>query len=132
MDNKERKNLLVFGYGLAAIITGWSLLYWRKHPQADWILGPLVLAAGLAVTTFWRLEALKPIYKNWMRVAHMIGQVVTTVILSVIFYLVFTPVAIILRVMSKDLLDRRLELHKESYWQKRAPAAEKIRYTKQF
>lgn len=130
--NKERKNLLVFGYGLAAILTVWSVLFWRKHPDAAWPWALIVLALLLAVVTRWRLEYLKPIYKNWMRVAHIIGQVFAAVLLTVIFYLVFAPTGIILRVLKKDLLDRTLEPQAKSYWKKREADTDRARYTKQY
>ncbi len=130
--DKERKNLMVFGYGLAVILTVWALLLWRKHPAIQWPWALLVLAVGFAAVTFRNIEYLKPVYKHWMRAAHAIGQVITTVLLSVIFYLVFAPVGIILRMLRKDLLDRSLESSAVTYWKKKEEAPEKERYTKQF
>ncbi len=69
--------------------------------------------------TVGKQDWLKVIYKNWMKVAHVIGNVVTTVILGIIFYVVFAPVGIFLRLRNKDLLDRALDPNAASYWNQR-------------
>ena len=130
--HQERKQLLVFGYGLAVIMIVWSGLFWRKHPAAVWPWLLVVPAVALAAVTRWRLESLKPFYARWMKVAHMIGQVVTTALLTLIFYLVFAPVGIILRMLRKDLLDRAIEPQAPTYWKKKKAVADRDRYTKQF
>ena len=53
--------------------------------------------------------------------------------LALLFYLVFTPVGIILRIARKDFLDRELEPQARSYWIKRKKAEfDKENYKKQF
>ena len=77
--------------------------------------------------------ALTPVYDIWMKGAHAIGAFVTGVLLVVIFFIVFAPVGIVLRLFRKDLLDRSLQLERESYWHVRQPRPfEKENYQRQF
>ena len=129
----KKKQLLVFGYGLAVILTFIGVRLWLKH---GWVVFPVILGAvsvvlaGITVIDYQRLI---PFYKRWMKVVHLIGTVFTTVILSIVFYLVFGISGLILRLLGKDLLDRKLEPKKESYWGKRKTAPfDKNRYTQQF
>ena len=63
----------------------------------------------------------------------MIGAVITTAILSLVFFLVFGLVGIILRLLRKDILSQRIEPDKESYWIRRERVEfKKERYTQQF
>jgi len=62
------------------------------------------------------INVLKPVYKAWMKVAHAISWVMTRVILTIVFYLVVTPIGLIGRVFSKEFLDRSFDRDKETYW----------------
>jgi len=129
---KEKKNLLVFGYGLAVIITVFVLRHGMKGEFTVFSWMWLALAAGLAVITAIDHRLIKPFYTKWMVVAHFIGTIVTTVILSVLFFVLFGITGIVLRILRKDLLDRKLEPGRNSYWIKREGKFEKESYLKQF
>jgi hypothetical protein len=58
------------------------------------------------------------VYIFWMRLAFILGWINTRIILFIIFYLIFTPIGIVLRIFGIDLLDRKIERDKESYWKK--------------
>lgn len=131
--NKEKKNLIVFGYGLAVILGLISLHVWRDHGWhlAHTILFPCI-AALILITTI-RYPLLKPLYKQWMKGAHFIGSVITGAILSVLFYVVFGIAGIILRLIKKDLLDKRIDKSVDSYWINREQVAfKRSDYTRQF
>ena len=78
-----------------------------------------VLAVSLLVISCTKIERIEPVFQSWMKAAHFIGTVFTGLILFVLFYMVFTPVGVILRILRKDLLDQRIEPGKATYWQKR-------------
>jgi len=119
---QERKKLLVFGYGLALILSAAGLRWGYKNgfgPQH----GVLFLAAAfLAGVTCLAPDRLKGFYRYWMAGARLIGAVVSTVILSVMFYAVFGAVGCVLRLLRKDPLDRALCPDKPSYWIRRPEA----------
>ncbi|MEK7851087.1 MAG: SxtJ family membrane protein [Deltaproteobacteria bacterium] len=63
---------------------------------------------------------LKTLYKSWMKFAHALGWVNTRIILTVIYLLIFTPVALIFKVIGKDPMERKIEKI-NSYWIKKEP-----------
>ncbi|MDP2653235.1 MAG: hypothetical protein Q8Q08_04310 [Candidatus Omnitrophota bacterium] len=133
MNDKEQKNLRVFGYGLAVILSFIGIRHGMKHGWAE-VSGILLLAAaGLALLTALRLPAVGMIYRPWMKAAHAIGFVVSTVILSLLFYVFFTLFGAVLRILKKDLLDEAVRRDAGSYWIVRPP--EELgpeRYKRQF
>ena len=131
--NKDKKNLLVFGYGLPLILTVIGLLNIRKH-GLSWFNETLwTLAVIVLLITILNQPLLKIIYTKWMKVAHFIGQIVTTLIMIAVFYLIFTPVGIVLRLMGKDFMDRKLGPSAKTYWHLREKKPfDKERATKQF
>ena|ERR1041385_4123966 len=57
-------------------------------------------------------------YRLGMTVSFYIGQVVSRVLLTILFLLVFTPLGLLLRLFGKDLLHLKRKAPGESYWQK--------------
>ena len=130
---KEKKNLLVFGYGLAAILCFFAVRHGMKHGYGAVSYVEFFLAAGILFITFFSLPTLKKFYTIWMSVAQRIGHVVTTALLVLLFYCVFGLVGIVLRILRKDLLDQNVNLDKKSYWiPKGKTAFNKESYQKQF
>jgi len=51
-----------------------------------------------------------------MSISILLGFVMTRVILSILFYIVITPVGFVARLLGKDFLDEKIDKSKESYW----------------
>ncbi len=131
--NKEKKNLLVFGYGLAVISSFWGILLGLKHGWGAVSLFLLIMASGFAIETAIDVFLLKPFYKKWMKVAHFIGNIIAGITLSILFYGIFGPVGIILRLLKKDLLERTLDNSCTTYWHSREEKKfDKKHYLRQF
>jgi uncharacterized membrane protein len=130
---KEKKDLLFFGYGLGLIAFVFATGGLIKHGLQ---IAPIVLftcsVVFITVTTLhW--PSLRPGYRGWMKVAHLIGSVVTTLILSVVFFLLFAPIGIFFRLIGKDFLERKIDRKALSYWHQRPSMAfQKERYEQQF
>ena len=76
--------------------------------------------------------ALKPLYFVWMIIAIILGWVMTRVILSIVFYLVITPIGIITRILGEDFLSLK-NSETKSYWNNRDSIIENNQdYEKQF
>ena len=57
---------------------------------------------------------LKQIYKAWMCFARILSWINTRIILVILFYLIFAPIGLVMRLLKIDLLERHKD--KESYW----------------
>ena len=67
-----------------------------------------------------------------MAAAYPIGLVVSHVILAIAFYLVFTPVGLLMRWLGRDPMEREFDPSRASYWKKREERNEDARYFKQY
>jgi len=117
--DKEKRDLLVFGYGLSLILIFIAWRFIKHHGPTTASILLLLVSAFMLVITIIRLPVLKTLYKYWMKGAQFIGSVITGIILFILFYFVFTPVGIATRILRKDLLDKKLQPEKDSYWIKR-------------
>jgi len=62
---------------------------------------------------------LRPIYLGWMVVAFPIGWCVSHLLMAIIFYLIVTPVGLIMRLVGYDPLYRYFDRSASTYWQRR-------------
>lgn len=131
MNLQQQKQLKVFGYGLPLILTVLGIRHGFKHGWDTLSYVLLALAAIVLGITLFNKPLLVKIFKLWMKGAHAIGLVITTAILVILYYLVFTPTALFLRLTGKDFMVRKLESQASSYWIVRK-AADQQEYTKQF
>lgn len=112
--DQSRPALVKFGItmGVALLVLGAVVFFFGSHPRRGLWLG------GIGVVFFlfaWLApQALKPIQKGWMTFAFAIGWVMSRVLLTVFFFLVLTPVGLIMRLAGKDPLLART--HSDSYW----------------
>jgi hypothetical protein len=71
------------------------------------------------VTGLFVFPVLRPIYVVWMKFAQVLAWVNTRIILGIAFYLIVTPMGLLLRLFGKDLLDQRINPRAATYWKKR-------------
>jgi hypothetical protein len=108
-----RKFGLTVGLAFAAFGT---VSWWRGHelpPKVLWTLGVLLVVPGLVAPAI-----LAPVRRAWMAFAAVLGHVNTRIILSILFYLVLTPIGFVLRLF-RDPMQRSLADRSGSQWIKR-------------
>ena len=110
----EKSDLRNFGIivGIILLIIS-GFLFWKEKESFQ-----IVLAIGiiLFLTAIALPSVLKPVYWIWMIFAIILGWFMTRVILSLLFYVVFTSIGLTLRFFGKQFLELRWDKSKESYW----------------
>ena len=102
---------------------------WNSSPKLVAVFAGIGAAQLLALLAGIRHLALG-IYVVMTLVAFPIGFVLSHVIMLVIYYLVITPIALVFRVMGRDVLGRRLEPQRASYWTERSKPRDAASYFK--
>jgi len=102
----DARELRRFGLLMAAVIAGLfgaliPLLKGHAVPVWPWALAALFLVPALAFP-----KALGPVHRVWMRIGHALGWVNTRILLTLVYYLVITPMGLAMRALGKDPLRR--------------------------
>ncbi len=121
--NKEQKDLLFFGCGLTLISLIFGVGGALKHGLMGSSITLFICSAIFLVVTACHWPSLKTGYGLWMRAAHFIGSIVTAVILSLVFLLLFAPLGVLFRLIGKDFLNRTIDRNAKTYWHQRVKAA---------
>jgi len=108
-----------FGWVFAAFFAVVGCLPLRHHlPVRMWALAASV---GLLAITLTRPSLLHFGNLAWGRLGLLIGAVANPIVMAVLFYGVVTPMALLMRLLSKDVLRLRWDVHARTYWLPREP-----------
>ena len=107
-----------------------AIALWRDKTLAAYFFGILsCLSIGFIILP-WRLRY---VYATWLKIANFVGLVVTTLILSILFYFVITPTALIKKIFGGRPLPLKPDDKVSTYWITRTePAQPKERFPKRF
>ena len=96
--------------GLYPLLKGNDLRIWSL------IISFIFLALGLINS-----RILTPLNKLWFKFGLLLGKFISPLIMGIIFFIVVTPIGIIMRLFKKDLLNLKFN-EKETYWiEKKGP-----------
>ena len=126
----SNKDIRSFGLtiGIILFIISGLLMYYNKEIyQITGIIALTFVGLGLIIPV-----VLKPLYFVWMTFAAILGWVMTRVILSLVFYLIITPIGLLTKLLGEDFLALK-RVESDSYWNYRDSAEELNQdYEKQF
>ncbi len=127
---KKQLNTFVFGLDLIILIFAFKAY---KAKNINWSLVLTGLAIVLLIIYLIRKDFVIQFYKVWMRCAAAFGTVITGIFMIVVFYFIFAPVGIFLRLIRKDILNLNRNTKLKSYWIDRPfKKFDKSDYEKQF
>ena len=108
------KELRGFGItmGVALGLLG-GILFWREKGSYPYFL---ILAGVFLLMGAGAPILLKPLHKAWMTLAVLLGWLMTRVVLTLLFYGVFTPFGAIARLFGKQFLESKWDRSRKSYW----------------
>ncbi len=112
-----KKDLRIFE-SIWALIFVSIALYPLTH-AGEIRLWALIIAIIFLVISLTAPSLLSGFYKVWVKVGEFIGAIISKVVLVLLFYTIFTPVALMLKLRGKDLLRKRLDRKASTYWEER-------------
>jgi hypothetical protein len=124
-------DLRKFGLVVGGVFSLIALFFWWRGGHYALFLVPAVplIVLGLA----WP-KCLRSVYLGWMGLALILGLIVSTILLTILYYLVLTPMGMAARLCGKDFMDRRWQREQKSYWKLRDQTSprQRQRYEQQF
>ncbi|MGI9341647.1 MAG: SxtJ family membrane protein [Gammaproteobacteria bacterium] len=102
----DRKGLREFGLVTGGIVAGLFGLFFPWVFERSWPLWPWIVFAVLGGWGLIAPMSLRPVYRGWMRFGLMLSKVMTPLILGIVFFLLITPVAFLMKVFGNDPMSR--------------------------
>ena len=116
-SNIELPSNQKFGYFFAFVFLIASIYFYLKETNIGFqVFGTCSIV--FCLITFFKADILRPLNKLWMIFGLILGMIVSPVVMGVIFFLIFTPIGILMRLLGRDELLLQFK-NKPSYWIKR-------------
>ncbi len=92
-----------------------------------------IIGGLFVILSFIAIPVLRPFHKLWMMLALLMGFVMSRVILTLLYYLVLTPIGLLAKLVGKKFIPLGFDKNAKTYWEKReSTAKQQIDYDRQF
>jgi uncharacterized membrane protein len=108
-----------------------SIAYRRTH-SLNIVASIAVCAFAISLIGLIAPRLMKPIFVGWMYASFPIGFVVSHIVIGAIFFLVITPIGLIMRLIGRDAMYRNFDRQAATYWVAHDPGLDRARYLRQF
>lgn len=117
-------SLRKFGLTISACFTIITTIIFLKHKHSP--TAALLISFILLMFTIICPKLLKYFYVGWMKLAFILGWINTRILLCALFYLIFTPVGLFMRLFRIDLLDKKLSPEAKTYWKRKEKKSDSL------
>ena len=115
MKNTEIKIGSNKSFGIVFFIVFLLIAIYPLINNGELRIWSLVVSIIFLILGLINSKVLTPLNKLWFKFGLLLGKVVSPLIMGIIFFLVVTPTALIMRIIGKDLLNLKFN-NKKSYW----------------
>ena len=113
MKNKKVNNLS-FGilFFIVFLILGFYPMYKGDNPNIYF----LVLSLPFIILGLLNSKILTPFNMAWIKLGEILGLIIAPIVMAIVYFIVLTPISLIVRVFGKDILNMKFDKKLESYW----------------
>jgi len=124
---------LIIGFPCIALV--FYLGKWmagRAMPEPRFFLTLAGMGAATGLVCLWVPPIARPLYHVWYALAACVGLVVSNLIFALIFYGLFAPMGLFMRLIGRDALNLRWRRGSATYWMEAPPPPPPAQYFNQY
>ena len=107
-----------FGIVFAIFFTIISL--WPIFSGENIRVWAIIIALIFLLISFIKPELLNGLNKIWSKFGMLLGKIISPIVMAFVFFAIITPMAFFMRLIGKDLLNKKITKSIKSYWIKRS------------
>jgi hypothetical protein len=104
LDDRGLRDFALTMAAIVAVLFG-LVLPWVLN--VGWPMWPWIFAAVFAFWGFTHPASLSTVYRLWMKFGLVLNRITTPLVLAMVFFLVFTPIALFMRIIGRNTMARR-------------------------
>ncbi len=114
MKNKRSNK----GFGILFFLVFLAISLWPLLNGNDLRVWSLVISLIFLLLGLLNSKILNPLKRAWIKFGELLGRIVSPLVLAIVFFIIITPIGILMKTLRKDLLNIKFSNNK-SYWIKR-------------
>ena len=64
-------------------------------------------------------KILSPLNMGWIKLGEILGKIIAPIVMAIVYFLILTPISLLVRLFGKDLIGIKFSNNIKSYWIKR-------------
>ena len=106
-----------FGILFFLVFLGFGLWPLTKELSPNIYL--IIISVVFLVLGLLNSKLLSPLNEIWIKFGEILGRVIAPLIMALVYFLILTPISLLVRAFGKDLLGLKYSKQQNSYWIKR-------------
>ena len=106
-----------FGILFFLVFLGFGLWPLTKEMSPNIYL--IVISVIFLILGLLNSKLLSPLNNLWIKFGEILGKVIAPIVMAVVYFLILTPISLLVRLFGKDLIGIKFSNNTKSYWIKR-------------
>ena len=106
-----------FGILFFLVFLGFGLWPLTKEMSPNIYL--IIISAIFLILGLLNSKLLSPLNNLWIKFGEMLGKIIAPIVMAVVYFLILTPISLLVRLFGKDLIEMKFNNNVKSYWIKR-------------
>ena len=106
-------------FGLLFFVVFLILALWPLKNGSNINLYFIIVSAIFLILGLINSKLLSLPNKLWVKLGEILGIIIAPVVMALVYFIILTPISLIVRLFGKDLLELSFSKEKETYWVKR-------------
>ena len=106
-------------FGLLFFVVFALLALWPLKNGSNINLYFILASAIFFILGLINSKLLSPLNKSWIKLGEILGMIIAPIVMALVYFVILTPVSLVVRIFGKDLLGLKFLKEKETYWIKR-------------
>ena len=103
------------GFGILFFVVFLIISIWPIINDGNLRLWSMVIAIIFLILGILNSRVLNPFRKIWIKFGELLGKIISPIVLFIIFFLLVTPIGLLMKILGKDLLSIKYSKNK-TYW----------------
>ena len=106
-----------FGILFFFVFLGFGLWPLTKDQSINFIL--IFISTIFLILGAFNSKILSPLNNLWIKFGELLGRIVAPIVMALVYFVILTPISLLVRIFGKDLLGLKFLKKQNSYWIKR-------------
>ena len=106
-------------FGLLFFIVFLALALWLLLKNGEINLYLISIGLIFLVLGLLNSKILTPLNKAWVKLGEILGRIIAPIVMAIVYFLILTPISLLVRLFGKDLIGMKFSNDIKSYWIKR-------------
>ncbi len=106
-------------FGLLFFVVFMVIAFWPLTKKSEINLYLISIALIFLVLGLLNSKILSPLNKAWIKLGEILGRIIAPVVMAIVYFIILTPISLLVRLFGKDLIGMKFSNDIKSYWIKR-------------